>query len=275
MPHSLVINFTSISDIPIGYTSGKHLHALFLTLVNSVDQQLAEYFHKSEQNKSFTVSPLQVINSQKSSNFLQWQQEKNIKKGSNCWWRITLLDDTLFSQLTKLWINLNPQKPYHLGSGELLITSVLASPNSHPWAGAYNYQQIYEEASNVERNFNFKIVTPTAFRQGKYDISLPTANLIFSSLLKRWQKYSNIPLNLSSFDYLFPAYFNIKTEIVIDSKTKFIGCIGNINYKLLGDIDLQIIKNINVLADYSFYCGLGRKTTMGFGIIKRYVQQNN
>uniref|UniRef100_UPI003593C8F3 CRISPR-associated endoribonuclease Cas6 n=1 Tax=Geminocystis sp. TaxID=2664100 RepID=UPI003593C8F3 len=271
----LVINFTSISDIPIGYTSGKHLHALFLTLVNSVDQQLAEYFHKSEQNKSFTVSPLQVINSQKSSNFLQWQQEKNIKKGSNCWWRITLLDDTLFSQLTKLWINLNPQKPYHLGSGELLITSVLASPNSHPWAGAYNYQQIYEEASNVERNFNFKIVTPTAFRQGKYDISLPTANLIFSSLLKRWQKYSNIPLNLSSFDYLFPAYFNIKTEIVIDSKTKFIGCIGNINYKLLGDIDLQIIKNINVLADYSFYCGLGRKTTMGFGIIKRYVQQNN
>ncbi len=270
MPHSLVINFTPTSDIPVGYTSGKHLHALFFTLVNSVNQELAEYFHQSEANKSFTISPLQVEKSKKNSNnFLQWQQQNKIKTGSNCWWRVTLLDDSLFSQLTKLWLNLNPQKPYHLGSGELLITSILATPNTHPWANACSYQQIYDQASNVERNLNFKIATPTAFRQGKYDISLPTADLVFSSLLRRWQKYSKIPLAVTNFNDLFPAYFKLKTEIVIEHKTKFIGCIGKINYKVLGDVDLTIIKQINVLADYSFYCGLGRKTTMGFGMVKR------
>lgn len=270
MPHSLVINFTPISDIPVGYTSGKHLHALFFNLVNSVNPELAEYFHQSEANKSFTISPLQIIQNRKNyDNLLQYQHQNKIKSGSNCWWRITLLDDSLFSQLTKLWLNLNPKKPYHLGSGELMITSILATPNSHPWANACSYEQIYDQASNIERNLNFKIFTPTAFRQGKYDISLPTAELVFSSLSKRWEKYSNIPLNLPNFDCLFPAYFDLKTEIIIEAKTKFIGCVGKINYKILGDVDLAIIKPLNVLADYSFYAGLGRKTTMGFGVLKR------
>ncbi|BAQ65849.1 CRISPR-associated endoribonuclease Cas6 [Geminocystis sp. NIES-3709] len=269
MPHSLVIKFTPLSDIPVGYTSGKHLHALFLNLVNSVDRTLAQYFHDSQANKSFTVSPLQVNNSKNDQKLLQWKQEKNIKKSSSCWWRITLLDDSLFSKLTKLWLNLNPEKPYHLGSGELLITNVFASPNSHNWANAYSYQQIYEEASETERTIKLTLATPTAFRHGKYDVFLPTADLVFSSLLRRWQKYSLIPLNDLNFDFLFPSYFNINTEIIIQENTKFIGCIGDINYKILGELDRATIKGINVLADYGFYAGLGRKTTMGFGILKR------
>ncbi|MBE9222407.1 CRISPR-associated endoribonuclease Cas6 [Cyanobacterium stanieri LEGE 03274] len=267
MPHSLVINFTPINNIPVNYTSGKHLHALFLNLVNSIDNELAEYLHRSHSNKDFTISPLQVVNNHQ--NQLIWQHQKNIKKDSNCWWRITLLDDTLFSKLTKLWLNLRPQKPYHLGSGELIITSVLASLNSHSWANAISYQELYNKASETERNITFKIYTPTAFRQGKYDVSLPTAKLVFNSLWRKWEKYSNISFSTVNFDCLFPAYFDINTEIIIEPKTKFIGCIGTINYKILGEVETTIIKQINTLADYSFFSGLGRKTTMGFGVLKR------
>lgn len=270
MPHSLVINFTTISDISVNYTSGKHLHALFLNLVNSANPELAQYFHDSQINKSFTISPLQVINNNKKpNNFLKWQHQNSIKTGQDCWWRITLLDDSLFGKLTKLWLNLNPQKPDHLGSGELIITSVLATPNSHDWANACSYEQIYEQASDTTRNINLTIATPTAFRQGKYDIFLPTADLVFSSLLKRWQKHSFMPINNLNFDCLFPSYFDINTEIIKDKQTKFIGCVGNITYKILDNIELLQIKQINALADYAFYCGLGRKTTMGMGIVKR------
>jgi CRISPR-associated endoribonuclease Cas6 len=270
MPHSLVINFTPISNIPVVYTSGKHLHALFLALVNSADSELAQYFHDCQSNKSFTISPLQIVtNHHHHRHQLQWQHSQNIKTGSSCWWRVTLLDDSLFGKLTKLWLNLNPQKPYHLGSGELLITSVLATPHSHIWADACSYEEIYQRASTTERNLNFTIATPTAFRQGKYDVSLPTVNSVFSSLLKRWQKYSYIPIEKVNFDCLFPAYFDIKTQILIEPKAKFIGCVGHINYKILGDVELSVIKHLNVLADYAFYCGLGRKTTMGLGMVKR------
>ncbi len=270
MPYSLVINFTNTSDIPRGYTSGKHLHALFLNLVNSVDNELAEYLHRSQSNKDFTISPLQVNNQNK----LNWQkQKKDIKKGSSYWWRITLLDDNLFGKLTPLWLSINPKKPFHLGSGELQITSILSSNNSHPWANACTYQDIFNDSSEAQRNLNFKILTPTAFRQGKYDVSLPSAEIVFSSLLRRWNNYSNIPLENVDFGCLFPAYFDLKTDIVIDNRNKFIGCVGDITYKILGDVDSSLIKQINILADYAFYCGIGRKTTMGFGIINRYSQK--
>ncbi len=269
MPYSLVINFTNTTDIPRGYTSGKHLHALFLTLVNSIDNQLAEYLHRSSSNKDFTISPLQVVNHQ-NQNQITWQkQKKDIKKGSNCWWRITLLDDRLFGLLTPLWLSINPQKPFHLGSGELQITSILSSNNSHPWANACTYQDINENASQTNRNLQFKIYTPMAFRQGKYDISLPTADLVFSSILRRWNNYSNLPFDNVDFSSIFPAYFDLKTEVVINDKNKFIGCVGDINYKILGEIDSSLIKTINILADYVFYCGIGRKTTMGMGITTR------
>lgn len=269
MPYSLVINFTNTTDIPRGYTSGKHLHALFLNLVNSIAPTLSEYLHRSSSNKDFTISSLQINRNHK-QNQLTWDKSKqDIKKGSNCWWRITLLDDNLFGKLTPLWLNINPQKPFHLGSGELQITSILSSNNSHPWANACSYQDIYNNASQSDRNLNFKIYTPTAFRQGKYDIFLPTAELVFSSLLKRWNKYSNLPLENINFEHIYPALFNLKTEIIFNEKDKFIGCVGDINYKILGETDLSLIKQINILADYAFYSGIGRKTTMGLGIMNR------
>ncbi|XHX78541.1 MAG: hypothetical protein RBJ76_00960 [Stenomitos frigidus ULC029] len=42
MPHSLVLNLLPATPIPPGYLTGKHLHALFLTLVSSVDRALGE-----------------------------------------------------------------------------------------------------------------------------------------------------------------------------------------------------------------------------------------
>lgn len=270
MPHSLVINFSLLSDIPSGYTSGKHLHALFLKLVDSADSDLADYFHTSETNKSFTVSPLQF------NHQIQWQNQKTLKKGYSYWFRITLLDDTLFGKLTKLWLNLNPKKPFHLGSGDLVITSILATSNNNQfWANSISYQQLYDQASDNERNISFSLVTPVTFRQGKNDNCLPTVDSVFSSLLKRWQKYSPLPINELNFGCLFPSYFDINTEMIKDKQTKFIGCIGNINYQILGSIEPWQIKQINALADYAFYCGLGRKTTMGMGMIKRNFKKEN
>ncbi|HAJ62041.1 MAG TPA: CRISPR-associated endoribonuclease Cas6, partial [Cyanobacteria bacterium UBA8543] len=62
MPHSLVLNLLPQSPIPPQFLTGRHLHALFLTLVSSVDTQLGDYLHESKADKAFTLSPLQVIN---------------------------------------------------------------------------------------------------------------------------------------------------------------------------------------------------------------------
>jgi CRISPR-associated endoribonuclease Cas6 len=45
MPHSLVLNLIPQSPIPVQFLEGRHLHALFLTLVSSVDRELGGQLH--------------------------------------------------------------------------------------------------------------------------------------------------------------------------------------------------------------------------------------
>lgn len=267
MPYSLVINLTPVSSLSPKYLSGRHLHALFLTVVSSVNPELGTYFHQSQSDKAFTLSPLQITGQ---SHQMRWNHTKSISSGVGCWFRISLLDDTLFGKLTPLWLNLNPNQPWHLGNADLHITSILGTPQStQPWANSCSYQQLYEQSSDIERNFHFAFATPTAFRNGKFDTALPTSESVFHSLLKRWNKYSKIPFESLAIESIFPSFFDIRTEMVADSRSKFIGCVGEIHYRLLREVNSVQIKQINTLANYAIYCGIGRKTTMGMGMVIR------
>lgn len=276
MPYSLVLNLLPASPIPPQFLNGRHLHALFLTLVSSVDKELGTYLHDQKTEKAFTLSPLQVTNVGHSRNIrggnhtLRWEHKQAIPAGTPCWWRISLLDDALFGNLTQLWLNLNPAHPWHLGPADLKIISILGTPQStQPWANFCTYEQLYEQASDSDRQISFALCTPTAFRQGEYDSALPTRDSVFNSLSKRWKNYSNIEISETLVEAIFPSYFDIRTEIVAEQRSKFIGCVGNITYRILADVEPIIIKQINALADFAIYSGIGRKTPMGMGMVRR------
>jgi CRISPR-associated endoribonuclease Cas6 len=274
MPHSLVLNLLPQSPIPSQYLTGRHLHALFLTLVSSVDKELGDRLHDSTADKAFTLSPLQInsplLKGGKEGSKLQYSHQQPIPAGTPCWWRISLLDDTLFSKLTQLWLNLNPNRPWHLGPADLYITSIQGTPQSiQPWANASTYAQLYEEASDRNSSINLTFSTPTAFRQGQYDTTLPTRESVFNSLLSRWNKYSGIEFTQIAIESIFPSFVNIHTEILADSRSKFIGILGEVTYKILGAVEPIQIKQINALADFALYTGVGRKTTMGMGMTRR------
>ena len=274
MPHSVVLNLLPASPIPPQFLNGRHFHALFLTLVSSVDKELGTYLHDQKTEKAFTLSPFQVTNLGHSRNVkgghtLQWEHKQAIPAGMPCWWRISLLDDTLFGNLTQ-WLNLNPAHPWHLGPADLKVTSILDTPHStQPWANFCTYEQLYQQASDSDRQISFALCTPTTFRQREHDSALPTRDSVFNSLIKRWNNYSNIEISESIVEAIFPSYFDIRTEIVAEQRSKFIGCIGNITYKILADLEPIVIKQINALADFAIYSGIGRKTPMGMGMVRR------
>ncbi|MBH8553479.1 CRISPR-associated endoribonuclease Cas6 [Nostocaceae cyanobacterium CENA357] len=274
MPHSLALNLLPQSPIPPQYLTGRHLHALFLTLVSSVDTALGDRLHDSTADKAFTLSPLQtnspLLKGGKGGSKLQHSHQQPIPAGTPCWWRISLLDDTLFGKLTQLWLNLNPNRPWHLGPADLYITSIQGTPQSmQPWANAKTYAQLYEEASDRHSTIDLTFSTPTAFRQGKYDTTLPTRECVFNSLLSRWNKYSGMEFSSIAIESIFPSFVNIHTEILADSRSKFIGIIGEVSYRILGEVQPIQIKQINALADFVLYAGIGRKTTMGMGMTRR------
>jgi CRISPR-associated endoribonuclease Cas6 len=271
MPHSLILNLIPQSCISPGYLTGRHLHALFLTLVSSVDKELGALLHSSKADKAFTLSPLQIQRTHdRLPRTLQVSHEKAILAAIPCWWRISLLDDTLFGKLTHLWLNLNPKHSWHLGSADLHITSILGTPQStQPWANACTYTQLYEQASESDRILNFTFATPVAFRQGGYDTVLPSKECVFNSLISRWNKYSGIEFSNIPVESIYPSFFNIQTEVLSNYDSKFIGCIGEISYRILGDVEPIAIRQINALADFALYAGVGRKTTMGMGMARR------
>lgn len=281
MPYSLVLNLLPLSPISPGYSQGKHLHALFLNIVSYADPELGDYLHNQKTNKAFTISPLQVLGDRlqgtgdREQRFrgdrIQYQHKKPIPVNTPCWWRISLLDESLFGKLTQLWLNINPEKPWHLGSADLKIASILGtSQPNQPWANATPYNCLYEEASDINNKFTFSFATPTTFGKGKYNNSLPTPESIFISLRKRWNNYSSLEIPELALESLFPSYFNIRTEIISDySKSKLIGCVGDISYQAFGNINPQQIKYLNTLADFALYCGMGKKTTMGMGMVRR------
>jgi CRISPR-associated endoribonuclease Cas6 len=268
MPHSLILNIIPASPIYPQFLTGRHLHALFLNLVSHVDIELGTHLHDEKTEKAFTLSPLQITTKKLPSRnyILQYSHTQPIPANTPCWWRISLLDDTLFSKLTQLWLNLNPKHPWHLGSADLYITSIFGTPQStQPWANACSYTQLYEEASDCDRTISFSFATPTAFRQGKFDTALPTRDCVFNSLLSRWHKYSGIELSNFSIESLFPNFFNIHTEIAADSRSKFIGCVGEISYRIFGDVEAVRIKQINALADFAIIVGWEGKHRWGWG----------
>jgi len=181
-----------------------------------------------------------------------------------------LLDDTLFSKLTSLWLNLNPKDPWHLGSADLFITSILGTPQpTQPWANACTYTQLYEQASDRHRLMTLSFATPVAFRQGGYDTVLPNRECVFNSLLSRWNKYSGIEFTNIPIESIYPSFCKIQTEVISNYDSKFIGCVGEISYRILGDVEPIAIKQINTLTHFALYAGVGRKTTMGMGITRR------
>ncbi|WP_373533849.1 CRISPR-associated endoribonuclease Cas6 [Microcoleus sp.] len=289
MPHSLILNLLPVAPIPSQFLTGRHLHALFLNLVSAVDSDLSAYLHDQSNEKAFTLSFFQVSRKEvaKSSTpqtqkrvlpaaarpifpALQWENKQAIRENTPIWWRISLLDDGLFDRLTQLWQQLNFDRPWHLGPTDLYITNILSEPQSNqPWVNFCSYAELFDRASDTERQIAFSFCTPTNFRQGVYDSAMPTRESIFGSLANRWNKYSEIAIEPNFIESIFPSFFDIRTEVSTDSRSKFIGCVGEVSYRIMGDVNPVAIKQINALADFALYSGVGRKTPMGMGMTRR------
>ncbi len=273
MPHSLVLGLLPKTAIPVTHLQGVHVHGMFLELVRSLDPALSNQLHQQQVDKAFTLSPLQVETRGRrvgSDHRLQWQYRRPIPAGTPCWWRISLLDEGLFGSLAHLWLGISPSQAWRLGPAELQVTRVLGTTQvGQPWASYAPYGQIYEQASTQERRITLAFCTPTTFRQTKYDCAMPTREAVFGSLLRQWNCYAEIPFDRKILEVIYPSFFDIQTEIAIDNRSKFIGCVGVVTFQILGDIDPEEIRQVNALADFALYAGVGRKTPMGMGMVRR------
>ena len=137
--------------------------------------------------------------------------------------------------------------------------------NIPEWTSHSSYQQLYEQASDTNRQVSFQLITPAVFRQNGQESPLPTRDAVFQSLRKCWNRYSGLVFAPDTITPMVATTFDLHT--VAHSKTN-VGCLGKLTFQISDTADPLVIKRINALANFSRYCGIGCKTNLGLGMVR-------
>ena len=203
---------------------------------------------------------------------LQHTYSSTIPAGTDCWWRISFLDDALFDHLIFLWNQLR-NETFPLGAASVKIAYITADLPGFDLANSCSFPDLFEQASPYERDIHLQFMTPTAFEADGCTTPLPTADAIFQPLRKCWNRYSGLVFAPSLIANIVPTHFDIETQAtqlnLSNSFQTVTGCIGHISFRVGGEGDPLITKRIIVLADFTRYCAVGVNTHFGMGIVKR------
>jgi len=133
-----------------------------------------------------------------------------------------------------------------------------------------SYETLYED-SEVKKTLVFDFITPTTFKRGKKDYPLPDPKLIFKGLIRKWLFFSGKKIDtdlkkvIEEDIEIMGAW--IRTKKVTLSGGKITGFTGRVVLHINNN-NKDVLKWINTLARFSEFAGIGRKTTMGFGMVK-------
>jgi CRISPR-associated endoribonuclease Cas6 len=221
----------------------ERIHALFFSIL---PEKVSQELHSIKGTKPFTVC---------FKDFFGKDGKEEVKRISLT---VTLLKDELFPLLSEGII---------LGKKELKIGGVGISSKRITSSEHKTYQRLMEEGK-VTRDFLFFFQTPTTFKKGHSDYPLPEPALIFKSLLRKWNSYSEEKLELSLAELskmLQVGGFWIKTrKLPVSQNAKLTGFTGRVFINARIE-DEETLKKLYTLASFAEFSGVGRKTTMGFG----------
>jgi CRISPR-associated endoribonuclease Cas6 len=261
---SLVLQLKAPAAARLPATLGRAAQALALRLIESRDAALAQELHDSQGPKPLTASNL-VMGSRA-------QGTLQLEAGQSGWLRLTGLTETVSQHL--LALSQAPPPAIELDGCPLTVTGATLSPADHPWAGQTSYQALAApyllgDYGAPDRRVGLEFASPTTFRsQGRY-IPLPLPELVFGSLLERWQRFAPIALHpeLRRFaaEAMSLSRYRLRSRSIPSKEPGTqIGFTGQAVFIALSQ-DRYWLNVIHLLAAFAFYSGVGYQTGAGLG----------
>lgn len=244
MPYSLTIPLDAAgASLPANPV--RALHATLMNWLELGDPAVARAVHDHMQPKPFTLSSLYPHGEGRLA------------------FRITLLRDDLWAILGA---GTTAAHEVNVVGHLLPIVHERIEIDHRP------YEALVAEAGR-ETRLTLRFLSPTSFKAGPMHYPLPDPHAVFRSYLSRWNAFAPRPLqiNVSLLDvvdaHVAVARYRTQTEIVDLGPGRLVGFVGTVSYqvlrsRLLGD---DVMRSLNVLADYARFCGTGHKTTQGLG----------
>lgn len=270
MPFSLVVQSVPHTDVSLSSVQGHLLHALFFHLIGQIDHDLAQRLHEQNRSRPFTLSPLAVSQELERSHIAWMPRSQKLTPETTASFRITFLDDALFPAFSQSIFTLR-SPDIRLGGTMFTITDIVTSARTNNrWSRFVSYPDLIKQASRTRREITLRFLTPTTFGFGDSDLPLPLPRLVFQSYQRRFQEFCGVVFPPDFADqverYVVLKYFShLSTYTIVARKTTITGFIGDVTFSLQSSAPPEFIEQINLLADYAFFCGTGKKTAFGLG----------
>lgn len=266
MPVSLVVEIVAPQDMELPLTIGNYIHAAFLRLVYSVNPELSEKLHAPGREKPFTLSPLV-------GDYQRHNGKLLLKKGDHGWVRITALEPSL-SQCLLEW-NTQVIPALTLLDEPLEVTGILHE--GHPWARVATFEELYQQTMTTEqpmrRHIIFRFLSPTTFRANGANVPFPLPKYVFFTLSQKWNTYAPVYLGEQVHAMIEQAmtlsHYQLHTQALDFGKYRQIGFTGEATFLIRRTLDDIWVRAIHLLADFAFFAGVGYKTTMGMGQVRK------
>jgi CRISPR-associated endoribonuclease Cas6 len=257
---------------------GRAAHALLLEAVRRANPQLAQRLHDDNHLRPFTVSTL-----------MGRFPGRKLDPGERYSLRLTSLEPGLSELLWEAARSgaLAPGSLVELERLPFRVEAALPEPASedppaHPWAGTDSYQELgaaYLLARQPPpRRLELQFTSPTTFKSGGKHVPVPLPELVFGSLLERWNRFAPIQFPEEGRRYaaecLALGRYRLSSRVApLKAGGLRVGAVGDVQYTCL-NYDRYWMSVMAVLAAYARYAGAGAGTSMGLGQCRRIERLN-
>jgi CRISPR-associated endoribonuclease Cas6 len=299
---SLILQLQAPSAANLPAQLGRAGQALLLRLVQERDAALASQLHDEGKLKPYTVSNL-VLGKRTREGSLP------VEAGQTGWLRFTGLTEAVSHHLQGLAAH--PPATVELDGYTFRVNGATLDAARHPWAGQISYQDLAAPfllggLPNPAKQVRLEFISPTSFRSGGHFVPLPLPELVFGSLLDKWQTFAPIALHPDTRRFAAEAVvlsrYSLRTRgapyvkmvggraqgegeqplreasfrgigEIEDRKAKvgntMIGFTGEVTFSVLNR-DKYWLNVLHLLAAFAFFSGVGYQTGAGLGQTRRF-----
>lgn len=265
---AIVLTLTSPTDATLPAHLGRANYAATLAALQRLDPALGPALHDGEGPKPLTCSGLLPEQSGPGNT--------RIRADTPYYLRLTGLTP-LASQALEAAFLQTPPATWTLADHEFTVSHVCCNAEEEPWSGCTTYETLAAaqllQPAQLARRVALLFHSPTAFQSKEMHVPVPLPNLVFGSLVDRWNTFSPVTLSpeVRRFGEEMVALSNYRLESqVVPQKggTPLIGGVGRATYTALGG-DRYWLATMQMLADFALFSGVGVKTTIGMGQVRR------
>ena len=247
---------------------GRANYAETLAALQALDRSEEPPLEDGERSKRLTCYCL--LNGARSNDNVQ------IRAGEPYYVRVTGLTPTASQALETVFLQQRPAT-WRLAGHTFEVVQACCDAREDGWSGRTMYEALAAgqllQPGGLPRKVTLQFYSATSFQSKGMHVPVPLPNLVFGSLVDRWNAFSPVTLSpeIRRFgeELVALSNYDLKSGVVQQkSGAPLIGGIGRATYSALGG-DQYWLATMQMLADFALYSGVGVKTTIGMGQVRR------